>query len=641
VPPRAIVIPFGVPPESRGLGLGLAALVHSFARLEGDGVGLAHLHGQRAEPANADADADADATEPMEAFIAPNAWKDLSSIGHTPSEVSIVLTGAFEPPGEGRGLLQLLAYDAKDGGARARVEAFVDTPRAGETISGAFDELWKKVGGGDIGAVRDIADLPWDALESVLRAERCALHDPLKGEPYDRLAAMMHLGRAVEEAPEARFPAGRLAAIAIDTATGAAGTRMADAARRALTRAIEDAPGRVELVEATAALELQTGDAAGAEARLERMLAEHVGRPRPYALLSEARRLRGDVDRALDAVHAGLAHSPEDPMLLTERGAVLVERGDPIAAEADWRRAMDISPLFPTAFANLTALALRRRDAQGGEELVDRALLAPSAHPEVLKKAIHLSLALEPDGLARAARLARLARALVAAAPSDAWGHFVLARADAQLGERDAATQRLEKIARDAAGSAIATEAQRGLFTLREPNAALEIEALLRAAQTEPEDRLESLAARGRRLAQAHPVWPAHFALGVVERRRARWPAARAALEDAVAASEGCTPAHLELVSVAVALEDADAALRHAARAIALEGPTARTLAAHAAALLAAGRVGEAKDVLARAQRLDPNDEGARALAERITIGDAPAPGSIARIRGAFARWLK
>jgi hypothetical protein len=32
---------------------------------------------------------------------------------------------------------------------------------------------------------------------------------------------------------------------------------------------------------------------------------------------------------------------------------------------------------------------------------------------------------------------------------------------------------------------------------------------------------------------------------------------------------------------------------------------------------------------------------GARALAERITIGDAPAPGSIARIRGAFARWLK
>ncbi len=635
MPPRAVVIPFGVPQDGQGLGLGLAALVHSFARLEGEGLALAQLHGRRAD------EPEATTPGPVEALVPPQAWRDLAGAGHAPPDVTVVVTGAFEPPSEGRGLIQLIAFNAKDGSMRAKVEAHLDGSHAGKTIIAAFDELWQGVGGGELGVVRDIEDLAWEPLESVLRAERCALHDPTRGGPHDRLAAMMHLGRAVEEAPNARFPAGRLAALALDAATFAGDAKLAEAARRALARAIHDAPSRVELLEATAALELRVGNADAAETHLAQALVLSKERPRTHALLSEARRARKQLDGALDAVHAGLAYAPDDPMLLTERGAVLLERGDEAAGEADLRRAMDLSPLFPSAFLALASLTLKRNDARAAEELVDLALLVQDAHPEVLKKAVHLSLTMEPDGLPRAARLSRLGRTLVDKLPFDPWCHFVLARAEAQLGAKEAAAELLANVEHIAKGSAIAAEAQRGRFTLKEPQAAQEVESLLRAAYSAPATDLEALAARGRRLAMAHGVWSAHFALGVVEGRREKWLAARTAFEEAIQASAGCTPAHLELVAVAVALKDVEAALRYAASAKELEGETARTLAVQATALFAAGRDDEALSTMGRAQALDPEDAACRALADRIRARSTPPTGPVERVRDVLARWFK
>src|SRR3984957_8334976 len=207
--PRAVVIPFGVPEDGRGLGLGLAALVHSFTHIEGQNVALAQLLTKKPDQEQPSA--------PVEAFVPPQAWKDLAGAGNTPPGVAVVVTGAFEPPSDGRGMIQLLAFDARDGTTRAKVELQLDEARAGHTILAAFDDLWSQVGG-DVGMARDIEDLRWDALESVLRAERCALHDPARGGPHDRLAAMMHLGRAIGDAPGARFPAGRLAAFALEAA---------------------------------------------------------------------------------------------------------------------------------------------------------------------------------------------------------------------------------------------------------------------------------------------------------------------------------------------------------------------------------------------------------------------------------------
>ena len=101
-------------------------------------------------------------------------------------------------------MIQFLVFDPKDGRTRAQAEAHIDGAHAGETLLSAFADVWGKVGG-ELGLVRDIGDLGWEALESILRAERCVLHDPSRNGPHDRLAAMLHLGRAVGDAPFARL----------------------------------------------------------------------------------------------------------------------------------------------------------------------------------------------------------------------------------------------------------------------------------------------------------------------------------------------------------------------------------------------------------------------------------------------------
>src|SRR3979409_1240892 len=126
--PHAVVIPFGVPIAGRGLGLGLAALVHAFAHVEGGGIAIAQLHGRRRdEPADA-------IPSPVEAFVPPAAWRNIA--GEAQSGVGVVLTGSLEPPGQGEGTIQLLAFDARDGRTRAPVDAALDGGEGGGCLSG-------------------------------------------------------------------------------------------------------------------------------------------------------------------------------------------------------------------------------------------------------------------------------------------------------------------------------------------------------------------------------------------------------------------------------------------------------------------------------------------------------------------------
>lgn len=668
-----MIIPFGVPDDGRGLGLGLAALVHSFAQIDGESVALAQLlstqpavtsRGGRSTRARDDDDdghddegddgddddderaavdqVDARRTEagPVEAFVPPRAWRDLTRSSSEPTGVSFVVTGSFEPPTDGRGLIQLLVFEAKDGRTRAKVEALVDGENAGRALLAALDELWSQLNG-ELGTMRDIGDLSWEALESVLRAERCALHDPLRGGPHDRLAAMVHLGRAIGDAPDARFPASRLASLALDVATFAPGDRkLADAALRALVRATADAPANADLMEAIAALTLRMGNGEAAELRAIEALALDPERPRLYALLSEARRSRGDLGGALLAIEDGLLRGTDDPLLNTERGIVLAERGNPREAESAWRMVLDERPLYAPAFTNLASLVIERRDAVAAASLVDDALTRGPAHPDVLKRAIQLSLAAEPEGIARAARVGKLAHALVERVPNDAWATLVLARALAQTGDKLAAVRRFAHVEELAPTSSVAADAQRARFALTDPQASLEIDAVLRAAyQAAPAD-LDTISTRARQLAVAHSAWAAYFALGIAERRLERWRSARDAFGDALRVSPGCTPAHLEVVSAFVALGDHEAALEHARRACELDGDTARTLAVLATALLASEKWDEAIVAIDRSLALDATDEANRALAERIRAGGS-RPSPLTRLKDTFARWRK
>lgn len=204
--PRALVIPFGVPDAGKGLGLGLASLVHSFARLDDGDVALAQLRAHAS---------DGGVTGIVEAFVTGAQWRAMPGSEDTPANVSVVLTGALEPPRDGRGAFSVLAFDARTGEARAKCEAVLDFDGVGRTIVSTLETLCGRVGG-DVGALRGIESLSWDALESVLLAETWRVRALSGSDPTGAVAALAHLGRAVSEAQGAAFPAERLATVAVE-----------------------------------------------------------------------------------------------------------------------------------------------------------------------------------------------------------------------------------------------------------------------------------------------------------------------------------------------------------------------------------------------------------------------------------------
>src|SRR5271155_3270545 len=115
-PPRAVIVPFGVPPEARGLGLGLAALMHSFAKLSGGRIAVAQL----CAPEDQQRDR---SSSPVEAFLTPDAWREIAGRGDAPLGVGLVPPGLFEPPIDGGGTLRLLAFDPANGRTFATNEA--------------------------------------------------------------------------------------------------------------------------------------------------------------------------------------------------------------------------------------------------------------------------------------------------------------------------------------------------------------------------------------------------------------------------------------------------------------------------------------------------------------------------------------
>jgi len=639
--PRAVIIPFGVPPEGKGLGLGLAALVHGSAQIDGGSIALAQLLSRRPDEARNESEG-SKAGGPVETFLLPLAWKNLAARGDTPPDVSLVITGTLEPPNGGSGLLQLLAFDAKDGHTRARVDTHLDEGQAGTSLLEAFDELWRRMGN-DSGKStreslpRELGGLGWEALESVLRAERCVLHDIARGGPHDRLAAMMHLGRAVEEAPESRFAAGRLAAVAIEAASsGRIDSSIVSAALRTLMRATHDAPGQIDLFEACAAIQARLGHAAEAEGCIRAAIELDPNRGRLYALLSEACRSRGDHAGAISALDHGIDLAPDDVVLMNERGVLLAGVGEESRAKDLWRRVIAREPIFPPAFANLAAIAMREPVEVDAQLLVDRVLAAQSAHPDVLRQAIALALAKEAQSVARAARIAKLARSLLERAPGDAWALLVLGQALAQTHDRTEALVRFRAAEQLSSGTALSAQAQRDRFAVEEPERALEIDAVLRSAMRSPERELSGIATRARRLGELHQTWTGWLAAGIAERRLENWDRAKMACERALAIAPGCTLAHVELVAIAAAANDADAAMTHAERARELEGETARSLGALASAFACAGRLVEARVVAEKALLLESTDPAAILIVARIRAEMAHKPTLAEKVKRFF-----
>jgi len=554
--PATVVIPFAVPAESRGLGLGLAALVHAYVHVGDTGVALARLKSREGDgPGNEGA---------IEAFVAPSVWRGIARPSDGPRAEGIVLTGQLEPPVSGQGTLRLLAFNSDTGNACAQVDEPLDEPGAGASIVRALDALWTEIGG-EIGALRKIRELGWEPLESVLRAEQSALFDPGIGGPHDRLAALIHLGRAISDAPQAEFPSQRMASLALDVLSRAPTPSIVEATHRALQRATEDAPSRIELVEALAMVNLRMGRPRQAELELQKAIELAPRKAELYSLLAQALRAQGNVRGALAAIDVGLGIDSDHAVLLAGRGELLAETGDIAGAMRTWSSVLVRDPVQPSAFGGLARTSLRTGDVSSAQTLVDSALQTPSASRDVLRYAVELALATEPEGTARAVRVATLCKRSLAMIRTDGWTLLVLAYAMRALGDLSAAAALVVELVQILPQSGPSAEAVLIGLAMQDPLAERELISVMRAVHTASPEDLDTLASRARRFAMFHGAWVGDVAVAVAARRQGRWMAARESLDRALIAAPGAASAHAELGLVLRMLDDdalADSHLR-------------------------------------------------------------------------------
>jgi len=620
---RALVIPFGVPDGGKGLGLGLASLVHAFARVDDGDIALAQLRSHAS---------DGEVTGIVEAFVTAAQWRAMPGADETPANVSLVLTGAFEPPREGRGTLSVFAFDPKTGAPRAKHEAVLDADGVGKTIVSALETVCARVGG-DASALRGLEPLGWDVLESVLMAETWRVRALSGVEPSGVVAALAHLGRAVSEARDATFPADRLATVALEIARGAPDAKSVETALRTVTTALADAPANPKLEGAAAALCLRLGRAAEAIAHAERAVELEPARAFVHALIAEAKRSSGDVSGAARAIESAAALDESDPYVRNERAALLLARGDAAGAEREWRKLLASQPLHAAAFANLASLALERGDAALAQWVVDHALaVRANAAVDVLRRAIQVAMQVEPPGLARGARLASLCRAITERSPKDGVAALLLARALGEMGETTAALEHLAGLERAAEGTLVAAEAARVRLHVSDPLAAAAVDAAIRAA-SEPDARdLEATAARARRLAVEHESWVARLAAAIAERRLGRLERARVDALAAIALAPSAPLAHVEMATLLLAMKDASGSIAHARRAAELDPTATRAHVLLAEALWATGDRDAALEAVGHALAVAPNDTHAAALRDRIEADKAKRSSWIDRL---------
>ena len=485
--PHALVIPFGVPERGKGLGLGLASLVHAFTRIDDGDVALAQIrsHGS-----------DGGVTGIVEAFVTAAQWRAMPGSEDTPPQVRVVLTGAFEPPREGRGAFSVVAFDAKTGEPRAKLDAVLDADGAGRSIVSTLESLCARVGG-DASGLRGLESLSWDALESVLMAETWRVRALSGTEPSGVVAALAHLGRAVSEARDATFPAERLATMAFEIARSAPDVRNVEAALRTVITATVDAPESAALEAAAGGLALRLGRLDEAIAHAERAIEHDAARALPFALLAEAKRVRGDLAGARRAIEAAAAIDDDDPYVRNERAMLAVVSGDAAGAQDEWQKLLSSNATHSAAFANLAALALERGEATLAQLVVDHALSIRSGAPiDMLRRAVQVALAVEVASVARGSRVASLCRAVIEREPKDAVASLLLVRALSEMGEREAALERLATLETSAKGTLVAAEALRVRLHVEEPLAATAIDAAMRAAQAEDGADFDAIATR-------------------------------------------------------------------------------------------------------------------------------------------------
>lgn len=256
---RAIVVPFGT--AEPGLGLGFAALMHGFLRLDRSPVGFAQLRGEAKGTAPAPL---------IEALVEPTSWVAMAKRApDRPVGIEHVITGSLGSPEaageEDDATFTVRVFSEVDARVLVHATREFDEENAGRVLVSLLRDSLEPLGY-VLGPVADLATLSWEALASVLRAEKAALLDATPHGPGDPVAAMMHLARAVSDSPENVYAARRLAAFAHAYAEAHRFAKPeAENVLRTLEGAVRDAPEQLELAEALALVHAHGGESARAE----------------------------------------------------------------------------------------------------------------------------------------------------------------------------------------------------------------------------------------------------------------------------------------------------------------------------------------------------------------------------------------
>ncbi len=626
---KAIVVPFGT--AEAGLGLGLASLLHAFLRLGAAPVGFAQLRGEAKGLTPAPL---------LEALVEPTSWVAMvQRAPDRPVGIEHVITGELGSPDsedDDASHLTVRVFSERDARVIASVTREFDEENAGSMLVDALRAALEPQGY-VLGPVADLASLSWEGLASVLRAEKSALIDSTPHGPGDPVSAMMHLARAVSDAPNNAYAARRLAAFAHAYAEAHRFAKTeTDNVLRTLEGAVKDSPGQVELAEALALVHGHGGDTARAAALATEILQKDPNRVMARLVRSMVARRESRFDDAIALVEEGLKHHPDDPMLRTELGTAWAESGQFVRAEREWLRVLDRHAVHPTAFANLAGLAMHRNDPILAERLVDAALQSEGP-AEVQRGAIDLALAFEPEGTARNARLATMLQRLVSLSPDDPWARLQLAKVRVQLNDIDAAIRQLRDIERSAPHTHYGAEARLARFRLEDATAAMELESALRAAFGSVASDLDGIVARGRRLSSAHEIWLADAITVEALRRKGDRRGARTALDLGLSRAPGS--ALLSMLGVVLFLDNGDLpeALR---RARDLSRQLGDDAIVHGTLALLAAAEGDKDTALVacdRAEKMGLDEELRSSIARQITHRSEP---EVRRIAAELVRRL-
>ena len=146
--------------------------------------------------------------------------------------------------------------------------------------------------------------------------------------------------------------------------------RRPDLAIEVLSRLIEDDPADVPVGVRLARLRMLMGEVAGAIELADELYAIHPGDRDVLELRLDLQQAERDFEAALVTVEDLIETFGEDAVLRTRRGEILAGLGRPDEAEAEWRRALELDPGFPSASLRLSELLLGQgRETELMEEL--------------------------------------------------------------------------------------------------------------------------------------------------------------------------------------------------------------------------------------------------------------------------------